>query len=67
MYKQDFFKKKFPFHININISLSKILAKIILKNNRILTALKTYYRAVKIKTVWYWDEQTDQWNRIESS
>jgi hypothetical protein len=48
------------------------IAKTLLNDKRIsgviaMPDLKRYYRAIVIKTAWYWysDRQVDQWNKIE--
>jgi uncharacterized protein (DUF736 family) len=69
---QFFIELKKQFANSFRITKKSMIAKTILNNKRTsdgiaIPDLKLYYRAITIKTAWYWykDRQEDQLNRIK--
>jgi hypothetical protein len=67
------FFNEFKGNLQIHLEQQKPrIAKTLLKDKRTsgeitMPDLKLYYRAIVIKTAWYWysNRQVDQWNKIE--
>ena len=80
MYNAILIKIPIQFFIELERAICKfiwnkqkpMIVKTLLNNKRTsgritILDLKLYYRAIVIKTAWYWyrDRQVDQWNRLE--